>query len=222
MPSTEQARPISDDVVPVEVSEAQPVEAEEAGAEPEAAVTEDVKSEPALPPLSAHEYRQYNKLAARMDMFHEHFRQTWTMLYQAASSGRRPAGMSLRQYIDQGLQFLSQLTLHHGIEEQHVFPVLARRMPEFQGGGKGKGKGKQRAAELLRQHGEIHKGMDAMEDYLRRCRCGEADFESAVMKAQMDTWGAVLWKHLDQEVETLRPENMRKYWSLEDIKHIPM
>lgn len=125
--------------------------------------------------------------------------------------------MSLKQYIDQGLEFISHLTTHHNIEETYIFPVLARKMPEFQSNGKGK-----RAAELLQQHKEIHKGMDLMEQYLTKCRNRELDMEMSVLKAKMDTWGRVLWKHLDQEVETLGAENMRKYWTVEEIRRIPM
>ena len=129
--------------------------------------------------------------------------------------------MSLKQYIDEGLQFIRYLTTHHNIEETYIFPVLARKMPEFQSGS-GSGKGGRRAAELLQQHKEIHKGMDVMEAYLRQCRNGEVELEMSVLKAKMDTWGAVLWKHLDQEVETLGAENVRKYWTIEEIRRIPM
>lgn len=142
------------------------------------------------------------------------------MLHQAATSGRRPGGLSLKQYIDEGLSFLSYLTTHHSIEETYIFPVLARRMPEFQSSG-GKGNGK-RAAELLQQHRDIHKGMDVMESYLRQCRGGEVALEMPVLRAKMDTWGDVLWKHLDQEVEVLGAENMRKYWSLEEVRKLPI
>lgn len=89
-------------------------------------------------------------------------------------------------------------------------------MPEFRSG---KGKG---AAELLRQHREIHAGMDVLEDYLRKCRSGETDLEMSVLKQKMDTWGEVLLKHLDQEVATLGAENMRKYWTIQEIRQIPM
>lgn len=174
-------------------------------------------AEPVLPPLSAHEFKQYNRLADHMDMFHEHFRQTWTTLHNAASTGRRPAGMSLKQYLDEGLAFLRHLTAHHDIEESYVFPVLARKMPEFHPGGRGK-----KAAQLLQQHKEIHKGMDEMEAYLRRCRNGEVELEMAVMKTKMDSWGEVLWKHLAQEVQTLGAENVRKYFTLDEVRRIPM
>lgn len=141
----------------------------------------------------------------------------WKTLYDGASTGRRPAGMTLRQFLDEGLSFISYLTTHHNIEETYIFPVLAKKMPEFQSGGKNK-----KAAELLQQHKEIHKGMDVTEEYLRRCRNGEADLEMGVLKAKLDSWGAVLWKHLDQEVQTLGAENVRKYWTIEEIRRIPM
>lgn len=91
-------------------------------------------------------------------------------------------------------------------------------MPEFQADGKG---GK-KAAELLQQHKEIHKGMEVFETYLSQCKTGEKDFELRVLKEKMDTWAEVLWKHLDQEVKTLGAENVRQYFTLEEIRKIPM
>jgi hypothetical protein len=87
-------------------------------------------------------------------------------------------------------------------------------MPEFKQG--------RNAAELLRQHKEIHRGMDVFEEYLSKCRSGETDLELSVLKQKMDSWGDVLWKHLDQEVRTLGAENMRKYWSLDEMRRMPM
>lgn len=74
-------------------------------------------------------------------------------------------------------------------------------MPEFKAG--------RNAAELLRQHKQIHDGMDVFEAYLEKCRSGETELELRVMKEKMDSWGEVLWTHLDQEVKTLGAENMR-------------
>jgi len=78
-------------------------------------------------------------------------------------------------------------------------------MPEFKSG--------KNAAELLRQHKEIHKGMEILEEYLDSVRSGEKALELSVMKEKMEAngWGEVLWTHLDQEVKTLGAENMRKY-----------
>lgn len=155
---------------------------------------------------------------------HEHFRQMWKTLYDAASTGRRPNGMTLRQFLDQGLQFISYLHTHHNIEETYIFPVLAQRMPEFQSSSSKHQhkKGAAAAAELLQQHKDIHKGMDLTEAYLRKCKDREVDLEMSVLKEKLDSWGEVLWKHLDQEVLALGAENVRKYWTIEEIRRIPM
>jgi hypothetical protein len=149
------------------------------------------------------------------------------MMYDACEKRKRPAGMSIRQFLDEGLQFISFLTAHHSIEESYVFPMLAKRMPEFQppakkNSGAAASKGSVKAAQLIQQHREIHSGMDAFEDYVRRCRSGETELEMTVLKAQMDSWGKVLWQHLDEEVAALGAENMRKYWSLEDMRRMRM
>jgi hypothetical protein len=31
----------------------------------------------------------------------------------------------------------------------------------------------------------------------------------------------VLWEHLDEEVKTLGADNMRRYWSLDEMKRMP-
>jgi len=142
--------------------------------------------------------------------------------------------MSLRSFINTGLQFVSHLEAHHSIEEAYVFPSLAKRMPEFRTGKENydnnnlpdsqpeSSKARRKAAELLQQHREIHKGMDGLEKYLNECLSGESDLEMGVLKTQLDTWGTVLWTHLDQEVRTLGAENMRRYWTVEEVKKMPM
>ncbi|KAK8081441.1 hypothetical protein PG996_000222 [Apiospora saccharicola] len=149
-----------------------------------------------LPPLSAAEFRVYNRMAEHMDMFHAHFRQSWNLLWNAATAGKRPAGMSMRSFILEGLQFLQYLTFKTG-----------------------KGNG---AAELLKQHRDIHKGMEMLEEYLTACRSGESDLDMRVLKTKLETWADVLWTHLDQEVKTLGAENMRKYWTQDEMKRLPM
>jgi hemerythrin-like domain-containing protein len=118
--------------------------------------------------------------------------------------------MSARQLIDQGITFSDQLHMHHSIEEQMVFPMLGRRMPEFQG-------------DLQGQHKLIHKGLDGFVAYLRECRRGgDKELDLAVLKEKMEGWGGVLWEHLDDEVKALGAENMRKYWTLDEVRKMPM
>jgi hypothetical protein len=88
-------------------------------------------------------------------------------------------------------------------------------------GSKSKRKGGE-DCELLRQHKAIHEGMDEFADYLRRCKARECEFELGVLKEKMDSWGEVLFKHLDQEVRDLGAENMRRHWTLAEMRAIPM
>ncbi|KAI0156719.1 hypothetical protein GGR52DRAFT_566056 [Hypoxylon sp. FL1284] len=186
------------------------------------ASVQSVKEEKKLPPLKGAEFRAYNRLAEHMDLFHAHFRTAWNALWAAACAGNGALGGKNksrgRSIIGDGLAFVAQLEIHHNIEETYIFPILARRMPEFRNDGKD-GKG---AAELLRQHHEIHEGMEGMRKYLRSCREGEQDLDMPALKTQMESWGTILWTHLDQEVKTLDAENMRKYWTAEEIRQIPM
>jgi hemerythrin-like domain-containing protein len=106
---------------------------------------------------------------------------------------------------------IDHLTVHHTIEEQHIFPVLAKKMPAFK-----------KELELLTQHKQIHKGLDKLEKYLEDCESGERELRLGALKEILDSFGDVLWQHLDDEVKQLEAENMRKYWSLEEMRRIPM
>jgi hypothetical protein len=89
-------------------------------------------------------------------------------------------------------------------------------------GEKGKSGSQEGDSDLIQQHRAIHAGMDVFEAYLRACRSRETELELSVLKEKMDTWGEVLFTHLDQEVRDLGAENMRKYWTLDEIRSIPM
>lgn len=80
----------------------------------------------------------------------------------------------------------------------------------------------QKELELLTQHKQIHDGMQKMEEYLDGCKAGEREMRMEELKTIMDSFGNVLWTHLDDEVTHLGADNMRKYWSLEEIKRLPI
>lgn len=169
------------------------------------------EQEKPLPKLSPADFRAYNHMAEHMDYFHNHFRHTWKILMEACENQKRPQGMSIRQFLALGEQFVQQLTMHHGIEERHVFPMLAKKMPAFR-----------KELELINQHKEIHKGLDKLEEYLQDCRSGEKELRLSEMKVVLDGFGEVLWQHLDDEVRQLGAENMRKYWSLAEMRALRM
>lgn len=91
---------------------------------PEQSPAVPTPAEPSLPKLSQHDFRIYNRMAEHMDYFHNHFRETWNVLYSACETGKRSKGMSIRQFISLGQQFCSQLEMHHGIEERYVKPSI--------------------------------------------------------------------------------------------------
>ncbi|KAJ4368297.1 hypothetical protein N0V83_006653 [Neocucurbitaria cava] len=185
--------------------------------EPSTPIVKDANSDPSaqeekpLPKLTPHEFRQYNRMAEHMDYFHNHFRSTWNIIHSACESKKRPNGMSIRQFIALGQQFCHQLEMHHGIEEQHIFPVLAKKMPAFK-----------KELELLTQHKQIHKGLDKLEKYLEECEGGERELRLEELQEILDGFGKVLWQHLGDEVKQLGAENMRKFWTLEEMRRLPM
>lgn len=202
-----------------------------------------------LPPLTDHEFKNYNRLAERMELFvssiaaliptscirhipaytcihthiymlhhltlysqHNNFRRSWNILWQACTTGRRPQGMSIKQLLNIGTEFAEHLTIHHSIEETYFFPKLAQRMPEFN----------PKNGDLVKQHAQIHEGLEGFEKYLNEVKSGERDFELSILKEKMESWGGVLWAHLDDEVRSLGAENMRKFWTLQEIRRFQM
>ena len=161
---------------------------------------------PAFSKLSAADFRMYNGLAERMDYYHNHLREKWNILFSSCTSSRRPSGMSIRQFLALGLDFCKTLHVHHSIEEKYIYPMLATKMPQFQ-----------TKKHLLGQHEEIEAGLDKLADYLERCKSGEMELRLKEMKEMMETFGKVLWAHLDEEVLELGAEVMRKYWSKQEM-----
>jgi phosphatidylinositol 3,5-bisphosphate 5-phosphatase len=162
-----------------------------------------------LPKLSPSDFRTYNRLAEMMDAYHNHFRHTWNTLYRSCSNNARPTGVSIRQFLATALQLCRSLTMHHTIEENYVFPELATRMPIFEPN-----------EHLIKQHEQIHEGIEKLEEFVKACLYGEKELRMEEMKAVMDEFGTVLWDHLDIEVKMLGAENMRKYWSKEEIMNM--
>lgn len=79
-----------------------------------------------------------------------------------------------------------------------------------------------RELELINQHTKIHAGLEKLKKYLEACRSGEKELRLQELKEVMDGFGTVLWEHMDDEVRELGAENMRKYWSLEEMARMPM
>ncbi|OAT12852.1 hypothetical protein BDBG_08145 [Blastomyces gilchristii SLH14081] len=61
-----------------------------------------------------------------------------------------------------------------------------------------------------------------MQGYLSACEGPKKEFELKDLKAITDGFGEILWFHMDDEVDQLRADKMRPYWSLEEIKAMPV
>lgn len=75
---------------------------------------------------------------------------------------------------------------------------------------------------LVKQHEQIHKGLEEFEAYVKKCHAGKEDFEMSVLKEKMEGWGGVLWEHLDEEVRMLGADRMRRVWSKDEMMRMPM
>jgi hypothetical protein len=64
--------------------------------------------------------------------------------------------------------------------------------------------------EHIKQHEEIHKGLDEYVAYIRKCRKDPKEWDGEKMKDLMDSFREVLFKHLDHEVESLSGDEMKK------------
>ncbi|KAJ6259003.1 hypothetical protein Dda_5898 [Drechslerella dactyloides] len=172
------------------------------------------KEEKALPKLSSAEFREYNRIAVLMNQYHNHFRNTWNEILAGVKTSR-PKNQTLRQFLSLAQAFCRMLETHHNIEETYVFPILAKKMPAFQKNNKEHG-------EMIAQHQQIHKGLDKFSEYVDSVRAGQRDFVASEMLEIMESFEKVLWQHLDEEVVQLGAENMRKYWTLDELQLLPM
>ncbi|KIW13709.1 hypothetical protein PV08_08900 [Exophiala spinifera] len=170
-------------------------------------MAESTSEDPVLPPLSAADFRLFNRLAEEMEFYHSMLRSTWDQVYAGTAPGSR---LKPSQLISLGLRFCQHLEVHHDIEEAHWFPVLGRKMAGFQARGFAK-----------EQHKEMHKGLERLVPYLTGCRSGDRELRREEVREIMDSFAQVLWSHLEDEVRELGAENMRKYWTKDEMRSFP-
>jgi hemerythrin-like domain-containing protein len=119
------------------------------------------------------------------------------------STNKHPSSLSLRESLNLGLQFCSNLAKHHEAEENNLFLYLGSRMPAFK--------------ELFpSQYKKLYKSFKELDNYLNKCKDGE-ELNLEKVKEIMDGFGKELWSHMDEEVAVLRADNMRKFWGVEEI-----
>lgn len=148
--------------------------------------------------------------------------------------------MSLPAFLRDATSLASHLQTHHGIEEHHIFPILARKMPQFAAppGGKHSHSNKKidssshsttkipsspAPGSHLLQHEAIHHGLDQYSALLFKYQKDNTSFNPKELRDCMDSFREALFVHLDEEVESLSGESMRAAgWTLDEIRRIPM
>lgn len=158
--------------------------------------------------MSPGAFKMYNRVAEEMDYFHQALRASWEKLWAEASGTSHQ--LSTASLVSLGLQFCNHLHTHHSIEEAYLFPVLGKKMPNFRPG-----------HFATEQHKDIHSGLDRVQSYLEACQKGESDLQREKLQQLMDVFGKVLWQHMDDEVRELGAENMKEYWTEQEMKSLP-
>ncbi|EJD02598.1 uncharacterized protein FOMMEDRAFT_19894 [Fomitiporia mediterranea MF3/22] len=119
--------------------------------------------------------------------------------------------MSLQMYLREADSLKKHLETHHSIEERFIFPELAKKMPSFA-----------ENDQHRKSHEGIHDGLVKLGAITREFRENPTSYSPERMRECLDSFRDVLMKHLDEEVEDLRGENLKKYWTLEELDKIPI
>ncbi|KAG7098633.1 hypothetical protein E1B28_000551 [Marasmius oreades] len=183
------------------------------------------------------EERRWNRFSDHMNSLHQWFKDEYNTLYELADGSFTKRGWSLSLYLESARRLNQHLTMHHTIEERHVFPMLAIKMKEFA-----------TDSEHLKSHRGIHEGsfrfdfsfpcqelptfgnskiwflpgMDKLQELVKKYKKEPSTYSPEEMRACLDSFRDVLFNHLDQEVDDLKAENLKKHWSLEELEEMNM
>jgi len=146
-----------------------------------------------------------------MHGFHSYLLSELNSIYNLADGKYTQRGMSLSQYLRQALEFRSHLEMHHNIEERYIFPVLAQRMSVFGDNAKHRN-----------AHAIIHEGMNRLSALVGRYQRDPTIYSPVEIRDCLDSFRDVLVSHLAEEEKDLSGENMKQYYTLEEVDRLPM
>ncbi|GJN88382.1 hypothetical protein Rhopal_001348-T1 [Rhodotorula paludigena] len=153
------------------------------------------------------ERREWDRMSSRMEGFHTYFRSGFRQIFELSDGSFEKHGLTPRDFAGVIEDFLHHLEFHHGIEERHIFPVLRKRMPQFED-------------DHQEEHDTIHAG--AHSALTAKYRENPSSYSPDELRKNLASWGPVLFYHLDAEVESLKPDVLRRYWTLEEVRRLPM
>lgn len=162
-------------------------------------------------------FKEWNRLADGMDRFHNHFRWEYKNVYDNALGGyAKKRGQNLQRFLREAEQLAHHLDMHHRIEEAYIFPLLAKKMPQFKDGGRDKGA-------HIKAHKGIHDGLERYQAYINKSKADPDSYDGAQLRKIMDSFHDVLFNHLDEEVKDLGAESVQKAgFTLDELKRFPM
>ncbi|KAL1705257.1 hypothetical protein EV121DRAFT_279704 [Schizophyllum commune] len=70
----------------------------------------------------------------------------------------------------------------------------------------------------LNMHHTIEERLEDLSTLVRKYRTDNTSYSPEEMRACLDSFKDVLFKHLDQEVEDLKGANLKKYWKYEELR----
>lgn len=150
----------------------------------------------------------YDKCYVGMRWFHSHLRTKWTNIQANLAKPSPPKAVLMRDIAD----FCNHLDGHHRIEEAHVFPLLAKKMPQF----------KHNAAHE-KEHEVMHQALVSLAQHMRSIQQHETPWSTHEILGLVNTLENALFPHLEAEEESLKGYNMRKAgFTLQEIKAIPL
>ncbi|BEI86641.1 hypothetical protein CcaverHIS002_0609280 [Cutaneotrichosporon cavernicola] len=174
------------------------------------ATAETSKAAEARPKLSPSEAYAWNAAWKGMERFHNSHKRTFTNSYEHASD-YADVGYSLKAFLRESYNLVIHLGNHHSIEEAYIFPLLAHKHPAFRDG-----------AEHKADHAAIHDGLERYQEFLRACMMDDTKYSPEKMREILDSFREPLFRHLDQEVEDLKPETLWKHgFTIDEIRRLP-
>jgi len=160
---------------------------------------------------AAHDERRWNRLATRMHGFHAYLMSEFDSIYNLADGKYTERGLTLQQYLRQALEFRHHLEMHHDIEERYIFPVLAQRMAAFADNQKHRN-----------AHRLIHEGLDRLSTLIARYQNEPVIYSPVDVRDCLNSFRDVLVSHLAEEEKDLSGENMKQYYTLEEVDRLPL
>ena len=126
--------------------------------------------------------------------FHSLLRTKWDNI----SKGLQQPTPNIPYLTSSMVDFCRHLDMHHGIEEAHIFPVLAKKLPQFK-----------KSGEHSAEHDVMHKALGDLEGYAAYVQDDPEAWKLDKAKALCTRLEKALFPHLAAEEESIKGSSMK-------------